>query len=264
MASVAVRNRGYIRSQVTRLFNEKETWNDMNSEDKASIKLKLQDYSKQLEKLNANIQAENLTNEQFDFNAELENCDNYNDRIRDSLSVLNRNNTTVTINNTQSNLLKYPQIPLPKFSGGEGENLSKFLFEFDAAVSRYKLTDYDNLLLLKQQLSGRAMYLINSLETNNQNYTQAVNLFKRAFECKEMQICNILKQLSNLKLSRDDDPYQYISKVRNLQETLVSLKVTVNDFLHFFVWEGFNSVFKKHFISVTNQTRPSFDIIMDN
>ena len=60
--------------------------------------------------------------------------------------------------------------------------MSKFLFEIDAAVSRYKLTDYDNLLLLKQQLSGRAMYLINSLETNNQNYTEAVNLLKRAFK----------------------------------------------------------------------------------
>ena len=62
---------------------------------------------------------------------------------------------------------KIPEIPLPKFSGKEGEDLLKFFHEFEHSVVRYSLSDYDKFILLKQNLTGRAKVLVESLETIN-------------------------------------------------------------------------------------------------
>ena len=132
------------------------------------------------------------------------------------------------------------------FQGGNTENLSRFLFEFEAAVNRYNLAEYDKLLLLKQLLKGRASYLINSLELNNQNYSNAVELLKKAFLCRETQVFNLVQNLSSIKLGIKDDPYQFISQIRNLLQCSETINNKVEDFFHYFVWEGLNIYFKNN------------------
>ena len=44
----------------------------------------------------------------------------------------------------------------------DGEDLTRFFSEFEDTISKYHYSEYDKLLLLKQQLSGKALILVNS------------------------------------------------------------------------------------------------------
>ena len=54
---------------------------------------------------------------------------------------------------------------------------------------------------------------------------------EEALASSEIQICNAIKQLPYLKLGSNDDPYIFISKVRNLMESVKNLKITVDHVL---------------------------------
>ena len=61
-------------------------------------------------------------------------------------------------------LLDSPTASLQRFESHEGENLDLFLSNFELTLSKFSYTDYDKFLLLKQQVYGKASYLIDSLE----------------------------------------------------------------------------------------------------
>ena len=63
-------------------------------------------------------------------------------------------------------LLKSPIAPLPKYTGTYEEDLERFFNEFEDTLSKFNYPDYDKLLLLKQQISNRALTLVNSLEAS--------------------------------------------------------------------------------------------------
>ena len=91
-------------------------------------------------------------------------CDEY---MRECLIVLNRLIVTesrtshVNMIDAARSLLKQPTAPLPTFSGDEKEDLMRFLVEFELTTSSYKYPDRDLLLLLLQQLSGKAKLFSN-------------------------------------------------------------------------------------------------------
>ena len=93
---------------------------------------------------------------------------------------------------------------------------------------------YEKLLLLKQQVSGRALILINSLEPHNQGYDNAKELLQKALASPQLQIFNTIKQLSELKLDSCEDPFEYISKVKGIRDNADKLKISLNSFLQFF------------------------------
>ena len=161
-------------------------------------------------------------------------------------------------------LLKQPTAPLPTFSGGENEDLMKFLVEFDLTTSSYRYTDRDLLLLLLQQLSGKAKTLLRSLEADKQSYKDAKDLLIAAFASPETRKFSSIKQLMDLHLDYDNDPFEFISKVKMLCESVKSLSITSADFLQFFVWKGLNKDFQTHLTNITSKTRPSIKEILDN
>ena len=77
--------------------------------------------------------------------------------------------------------MKAPRVPLPKFIGDDDEDLNKFIREFEHAINKFNLSNYDKLLLLKQQLSSRALIEVNSLESTSQAYNDAKELLEKAF-----------------------------------------------------------------------------------
>ena len=265
MADVAVKNRGYIRGSITKLYRAKNDWHSFSSDIRGTLKLKLGDYNKRLESLNETIQTENIKDENFDFEKELKECEKYQDLVNECLIILKTaDSDTQRDFNSRDKLLKNPQLPLPTFSGKNNEDLSKFLFQFQSSVDRYKISDFDKLLLLKQQLSGRALCLIDSLEIVNQNYNSAVSLLEKAFLCKITQTTNFINQLSSIKLNPDDDPYNYVSNIRNLLQNMNKFQLTTEDFFLHFVWKGLNEEFQKQFVLLTNSTRPTLNVFMDN
>ena len=96
------------------------------------------------------------------------------------------------------------------------------------------MSNYDKLLLLKQQLVGRALAVVESLESTNQTFTDAKNLLEKAFLDTDSQNYKAIKNLVELKLGLTDDPYCFISKGRSTHENVRMLGLTVH-FLQFFM-----------------------------
>ena len=181
--------------------------------------------------------------------------------LNNSLNVTNVSNSS--IDNARS-LLKSPIAPLPTFKGKENEDLERFLNEFEETTSKFNYAEYDKLILLKQQLSGRALTLVNSLEADKQGYSHAKQLLTSALACPDTRKFSIIIQLTQLKLDLKSDPFEYMSKIRLLHESARKLDIDRDYFLQYFIWEGFNSIFKEQLVQITNTTKPSLIQIFGN
>ena len=73
-----------------------------------------------------------------------------------------------------------------------------------------------------------------------------MELLNKAFLCVKTQRFNTIKQTSCLKLKKEDDPYTYISQIRNLQQSIDNLDISQVDFLHYVLWEGPSLELKKN------------------
>jgi len=123
-------------------------------------------------------------------------------------------------------LLKSPTAPLPRFNSEQGENLETFFHCFEQTLSKFRYTEYDKLLLLKQQVDGKGSYLLESLEPHNQTYEAAKQLLNSAFASVDMQIFNIIGQMCELKLTYDTEPFKYMSDMRKIQQAFLSLNIS--------------------------------------
>ncbi|XP_068214773.1 uncharacterized protein [Palaemon carinicauda] len=165
-------------------------------------------------------------------------CQEYQDRIQICLSLLPAsisNHSNVSIDNARS-LLKQPTAPLPRFTSKENEDFTSFLKEFRSTTSSFTYPDRDLLLLLKQQVDGRAKLLLDSLEADKQTFNDAVELLKAAVASESTRKVNTIRQLTELKLGLSDDPYSYISKFRTILQSVSTLEITADDFIQYFAW----------------------------
>ena len=260
----ALAKRKELRKRVTSIFNNRTDFDDLSPlEIYVQIQL-LEKFNVSLRNVNDIIDAHSdgdTTEEEYTRRFDYEN------KIFTCISDLKfrsseTNNTAHTDTNGARTLLRSPVAPLPKFSSSEGEDLTRFLSEFEDTVSKYKYGEYDKLLLLKQQVSGRALILINSLESDKQGYTQAKELLQEALASTDVQINNTIKQFTDLKLDYRTDPFEFISKVKKLLENIDKLKISENHFVQFFVWRGLNDCFQEQLIQITNSIRPDLDTIM--
>ena len=264
--------RKHKRKFVTETFNKKSSFSSMNETDRLTLKNRLNDTNNILSELNNNIQDLKFVDsfEESELENELSECDSYDLKIQQCLVLLverhtqiNQDVVSTNLNNARS-LLKSPTAPLPKFSGDEGEDLHKFFNEFETTISKFNYTDYDKLLLLKQQLSGRAAILINSLDIKTKGFSQAKELLEKALASRDLQIFNIVKQISQIKLSKSDDPFIYMSKMTNLIENVKDLNIDVDCILQYFFWNGLNDDFKSKLTQIVNKSKPSLKEIQDN
>ena len=109
---------------------------------------------------------------------------------------------------------------------------------FPAALGyKFKLTDYDKLILFKQQLSGSALVLVDSLSLDKQTFKDAVDLLSEALASPDTQKHNVLKQLSEICSFFKDNPLEYISKMRMIQDTIKKLKIDANSCQNIIVTE---------------------------
>ena len=269
-----ISRRKVIRKRVTDCTNRKQSYSSYNNEDKLSEREMLVEFKETLLQLDnqiftlkfANLSDETVIDEENDL------CQQYIDKINSCLPLLRTDiavpNSSVSfdrnVTDAARSLLKQPTAPLPKFQGKEGEDLLKFLTEFELTTSVYNYPDRDLLLLLRQQLDGRARSLLHSLELDKQSYLDAKNLLIEAFAAPEIRKASTIKRLVSLKLGESDDPYLFISSLRGIKESVDLLNIDPNEFLRYFVWQALNDEFKKHLIQITTKTHPSLDEIMKN
>ena len=112
-------------------------------------------------------------------------------------------------------------------------------------------------------MSGKALTLINYLESDKQTYNDVKILLEKAVAPPETHIFKTINQISKLQLSCKSEPFKYISKVRLLVTSVNKLQITSEHFLQYSIWEGLNTNFKLLIEQITNSNRPTLSVILD-
>ena len=266
---LSVSSRKAIWKKVTECFNESSTYASLDPSLKLSKKNLLLNYRKSLLSVDATIHNLKLSGtdavSDVELDAELLACQDYLDKIEFCLPLLEvASNSAQIVADTARSLLKQPTAPLPRFRSLENEDLLRFFTEFESTTSAYNYPDRDLLLLLKQQVEGRAKIILSSLEADKQTYKDAKKLLTTAFASEETRKLSTIKELTSLKLKPGDDPFMYISRLRTICESVRVLKITSDDFLQYFAWLGLDEQFKKELVQITAKTHPSIGDILDS
>ena len=262
--------RKYLRSLVTKLNNDIPNFPQLSVLDRQSRLLKIQAAQEDLKVVDSAIRKFLYSDETID-DAELERemaeCEAYQDKLRDVLCALKDPQVSVSQPDTGGavrSMLRSPTAPLPTFTSAEGENLELFLVNFEETILQFKYAEYDKFLLLKQQITGKASYLIDSLEPNKQTYLEAKALLLKAFATTSLQKFNTLKQLSEMKLSYNDEPFKFMGNMRKIQQAVIQLNITTDDVLQYFFLRGMNETFISQLTQITNNIRPTLNEINDH
>ncbi|XP_068218822.1 uncharacterized protein [Palaemon carinicauda] len=265
---VLIGQRKVIRRKVTEQFNRSDTYSALTQEEKLAIKGLLVNYRNKLSELDDHILLKKFpdVSDEAELEPELTSCQDYLDKIEYCLPLLeiSRGNNGSNIPDVARSLLKQPTAPLPKFTSKEGEDLLKFIAEFEATTNVFQYPDRDLLLLLKQQIDGRAKTLLSSLEADKQRYVDAKELLIAAFASKEVCKNNAIRKITELNLREGDDPFTFISLLRSVCEAVKTFNIEADEFVRYFAWHGLNGRFQRHFINITGKTHPSLNDIISH
>lgn len=149
-------------------------------------------------------------------------------------SVALANETLNETNNVinQRRRIKLPETSLPSFDG-KYENWLAFKHAFVSLIdSQADLSESDKLLYLKAALKGEAANKINVLAMDENNYTKAWDLLKKAYEVKRLLVSRHLHLLMNLPqqdketsaglMRLADDSQQHVLALKSLDVNIPS------------------------------------------
>ncbi|XP_064087699.1 uncharacterized protein LOC135202300 [Macrobrachium nipponense] len=266
---VLIGQRKVIRRKVTEQFNRSDTYSALTQEEKLAIKGLLVNYRNKLSELDDQILLKKFPDicDEAELEPELTSCQDYLDKIEHCLPLLEisrSKNDSNNIPDVARSLLKQPTAPLPKFTSKEGEDFLKFIAEFEATTNAFQYPDRDLLLLLKQQVDGRAKTLLSSLEADKQRYVDAKELLISAFASKEVCKNNAIRKITELSLREGDDPFTFISILRSVCEAVKTFNIGADEFVRYFAWHGLNGRFRRHLINITGKTHPSLNDIISH
>ena len=273
-----ISSRKIMRTSVTKIFNDKDNFVNYDDVKLNTLKDRLSGIKVELSKINHLIclQRFSIDKNEANLNNEVDLCEKYDDKLHECLYRLNLAiNILTPANNNNANagadvvrpsksLLKSPIAPLPVFNSEPGENWELFMRNFEATISKYNYTTYDQFLLLKQQVRGRALYLIDSLDPDDHTYGQAKQLLTTALASRPIQVGNVLKQLSEIRMTNNTEPFKYISQMRKIVQAAEQLKIEVKEILNYFFLNGLNEKFRNQLTLVTNNSKPTLDEFFDN
>ena len=257
--------RKYMRSETTKINTKIDAEiSTLTVEEKLRLIARIEKLSLNLEKINQKIfkclfkekAEESVTQTEYD------SCLEYDAIISSCISTLksdtwnNESDASGANFNGSRSALKLPQVPLPEYGNLEGEDLHKFFLNFENVIDKYKLSPYEKFIYLKRQLSNEPLTIIKSLEIGKQTYNDAKDLLQRAFASVVTQQYRAIKQLSELKMNRNDDPYVFISNMRMLTESFDTLNINTDIVLQYFFWNAMNEEMQQLFIGISNASKP--------
>ena len=231
-----IQSRKFLRKRVTELFNRKDTFSTLSTTERNQITLELEEALDAFKNYNNEIQTLKWQEQQDEswLNTELNSCEDYFQKVRSCKAFLKVVTPSSPGRDNARSLLKSPTAPLPEFKSLEGEDLLKFFKDFEGVTSMFEYSEYDKFILLKQQIKGRASILLDSLESDKQGYEHAKDLLTKALASKDTQTFNVISHLCQLKMNNETDPFEYVSKMRNISETVKRLNLDSDDFLRYF------------------------------
>jgi len=266
--------RKLTRAEITRIANNVESnLPSLSREEKMQTMVRLRTLQESIREQDQNILDALCTEDAAEnvLESEYEMCAEYARKI--TASIIELETALKPAGNVQvgpvaqdpcRSQLKLPQIPFPEYSHKEGEDLNKFLANFETIVAKYNLTSYEKFIFLQRQLKGAPHVLIQSLEIREQNYEAAKALLQKAFANPVIQKFEVIKRLTEMKLARNGDPYYYIGQMRSVVESFRTLSIDTDVILQYFFWQGLNEEFQQQLIHITNKNKPSLDELMDH
>ena len=270
------------RAAITRQYNSKQNWENLNNLEKLELKITLDNLERSINIIDDKILKESYDPEnESTYETEISAKEEYDTKLgvcKATLAQLmqpaptglpggaiplgsaSQPNGTLTTGEARS-LLKTPIAPLPAFAGKVEEDWTRFLTQFEDVISKYNYPACDKFLLLKQQLRGRALILVDSLEVGKQTYVDALDLLKRAFDTPEEKTFDTISALTNLKMDKHSDPFKFFSKFCRAAELVKLLKVTTDNFLQYYFWNGLTDEFRNEYKLLTNTSKPPIELL---
>ena len=262
--------RGHLRASVTKIYNDSKNYSRYDEIKRKTIKDSLVHLKAQIQSYDNSIQPMLFATEGGEeaLGDEMVRCQAYQDHILESLNRLQQLEQPVmqpqaTVESVRS-VLKAHQAPLPEFHSTEAESFELFVRNFEDSIARYNYADCDKFLLFRQQVKGKAAFLLGALDTNEQTYALAVGSLEKAFASRPLQLSNVLSQLTSMKLSTSSEPFEYMANMNKVKNACENLKITVNEILGYFFFKGMNESFRSQLILIVNNPRPTLEEIMGN
>ena len=271
-------SRKFLRRRITTLCDkidgEVETYNEPKC---IMLKNKLLAYQSEQSELHSEIFRIHVKEKAKDdvLEALIEKYEEYSDRIDESVSHLE-----VALRSLQgvpspfpagfsstdggATKLKLPVVDLPTFSNKTGENVNRFIKQFESITAKHKISSHEKFVLLKARLFEAPKNLIDSLEFEEENYEAAKELLEKAFDCTVQAKEDVIRKMASLQLDYKKDPYSYLGEMRSVRKTIDSLKITTDEIIQYFAWNGMNDRFQSHITAITNKSDPSLQEIDDN
>ena len=271
-----VQTRKFVRSDITRTLNKLNADPDaIPIHELKSTLLRLKELQGDVKELNGTVMEEmsSAGKSENDLEEEYNACVGYTNKLLQCITLIQSRIETAssqsgsgnnvqqnTLSNFSANKLKLPQLPLPTYSHKEGEDLHKFFLNFENIMGKYNLSDFDRFIFLQEQLSGAPLTLIKSLDINSQSYNTAKELLTRAFASVVNQQFETIKRVTDLKFTTKA-PYEYVGKLRQIQEAFKSLNITSDIILQYFFWQSMPEQLQTQFVSITNSNKPNLENI---
>ena len=158
---------------------------------------------------------------------------------------------------------KSPNCPLPKYNENLGSlSLLKFLEDFKNITQRYEFSDFEYFCLLKQQIRGRALQLVEALPQKDQSFAKAEALLKAAFASPSALKHESIKRLLSFK--RPPDAYAFATEMKLIMEEIDFHKISIEDVMQFCFLQNMPEPIKAALIQITNTSYPSLSQISEN
>ena len=282
--SNAIKERRYVRSRVTKIYNSvSNNLDSLNELKRGEYIIKLRDLKEELKIVNRKVFQYSNDDEADDDMLEvlLHDEEEYDYRVTIALATLDpvphdsslyNSNANANIGNVSGhshndgvvNKLKLPTVDLPTFSNDKSECLEQFFHAFESILDKHNLSDYEKFVYLKSHVSKSPRALINSLSATEQSYQSAKKLLEDAFASPLNQRYKVIKKLSELKLTLNSDVYEFISEIRSIRSSIDIMKIDIELIIQYFVWNSMNERFQDQLVQITNNPKPTLQLIMDN
>ena len=202
------------------------------------------------------------------YDAELDQCEIYENKIIDIIAKLKNINTSPIANSAPGShhyRIKAPEVALPEFSDSDSSiNLNKFFSEFEDALSSFNLPDAELFRQLKKAVKGRALSILESIGLQKRSYIFAKDLLLESLANKDALKFEVVKRLINLKFDNFKDPYEYASELRLLQDEIETQNICIESVMQFCFLNSMSFHLKNNIMLMTNNNYPSVKEISDN
>ena len=211
-----------------------------------------------------------------EFDSDIQLCCQYGDNFTDCLGSIDYYQNAASaaqappqgvinqMSNINHSLLKAPPVELPDFHSKENECFKKYIHQFEQIVTKFNYSEVDKFILLKQHVKGKAAYLIESLDVNDQNYKEAVKIITDSLASEKKQIDSVIKQFSKLNMKNFKEPFQFYGEMMRLLQASNELKISTEQIYKFFIWNALSDDFKRSFQMETKKKRPTLDELKAN